>query len=30
VWSDHKVKTLPPAEVSRLAHAGAERAVAVD
>ena len=23
VWSDHKMKTLAPVEVSRLAHAGA-------
>ena len=28
VWSDHKMKTLAPTEVSRLAHAGAERALA--
>jgi tRNA-dihydrouridine synthase A len=30
VWSDHKMKTLAPREVSQLAHAGAERAVAAE
>ena len=27
VWSDHKMKTLAPTEVSRLAQAGAEQVV---
>ena len=30
VWSDHKVKTLPPAEVSRLAHAGFDQGAPAD